>query len=210
MLSKKSDDYLENVIIFSNYPLIRKQTLRLSEQQLQHLERCLPKTSLFQEKGPLIRDLLVIRKKANELQVQQPKTIFHAIQFYFSFPPCVSVSSFSHINIFGDYKKKTSDYLSNIASKSRLAITYPKPAPIPIDKPLITVITYEVKNPKLIPILLRPCITKKVVNITKVVIIDRSIKEIIVVIIIFFLSILPSYKNNLSYFNIFGGKGKNY
>ncbi|MCK5295053.1 MAG: peroxide stress protein YaaA, partial [Arcobacteraceae bacterium] len=78
-LSSKAQNYIdENVIIFSNYPLIRKQTLRLSEQQLQHLERCLPKTSLFQEKGPLIRDLLVIRKKANELQVQQPKTIFHA------------------------------------------------------------------------------------------------------------------------------------
>ena len=104
--------------------------------------------------------------------------------------------------------KKTSNYLSNIVSKSRLAITYPKPTPIPIDKPLTTVYIDEEKYPKLIPIALRPCSIKRVVTITKVNIIARIIKEIIVVIMIFFLSILPQYKNNLFCFKPSGGKKK--
>jgi hypothetical protein len=104
--------------------------------------------------------------------------------------------------------KKTNNYLSNIASKSRLAITYPKPTPIPIDKPLTTVITYEEKYPKSIPIILRPCINKKAVTITKVIIIDRIIKEINVIRIIFFFSILHQKDNRSFYYNIFGGNKK--
>ena len=93
-------------------------------------------------------------------------------------------------------EKKTSVYLSKIViSKSRFAITNPKPIPIPINTPFTAVTIIEEKYPKLIPIASKPCINRKITSIIKVIITARSIKDNIALITSFFFSISQPLMN---------------
>ena len=94
--------------------------------------------------------------------------------------------------------RKSHDYLSNVISKSRLATTNPKPTPIPINTPFTAVKIIEEKYPKSSPILPKPCTNKKTTSMIKVIITERSIKDIIALNISFFFSILHRLSYQIS------------